>query len=850
MTKSAKDAQRPRPFQLFAGAEIQAAERLCLREQTLDVMAHTIPPAQNGEITSLADVWLPTALDDYAPRKSGNRKRKDSLSHGSGDQTRIVKEKSSWLNMPWVTSPSAPASPGSWTPAVLKFKHECAELRIYNEKTDQRYHLVHVNKLQANQIQSVHYSLGYRNYTLGLYCPHDAGMSVTAFQWPIYLSFHSVEMLNAWIVLLRTYAKPELYGTSSDGYRIWRSMNLYIKTAERIRAPSSFAIHSSRQDVAVTIEQESKDLDLFCEIRVNQRLCARTSVQKGQGLAGWMESFLLRDLPPLESLSFDVWQEKKNASPLLLGSVSIPVHDFIRGEYVDGFFPILTTSRDDGTLSTHAGDLNIELKLTEEIVIPQAQCNSLMRLLDSSNWFSMLGCLDPHMSLDRKYLIPHIVAIAVARGRLMDLLKDLANHQIVLENSSSAIFRSNTDLSAAVDEVMKLYGKDWLEASIGPVVRQLIQERVTIELEPSKTSKGIKEYDQNVKTLVLWLSHFWKRIWAAREECPPELRELFSFVRKIVDQKFSLEQSNARWQCVSAFAFLRYIVPAIISPDLFNLCHGQPNGTAKTTLIHISKTLQKLANLKTSVDKEEFNRSVKEFLQSHVPVMIDYLVVISTPKETKQNRGANFDTENASRLQIITTVHQKSATFEPLHRESIPLLPHLIDITSHLVTIASIMVRHLRKPEDRGKTAIQKLATAENIATISRLFLECFELESQALYRVKKTARRHGRLGSQYSGRGRTSDSVEYQATVEDTLIAPGANPRRRSTLVRRSRSVRPGTIYNIPSSYSRLTGFEATPEIGFTGSQGSGLPPLQFDSGQESRKRKMGNVLSIFHRK
>ena len=134
-----------------------------------------------------------------------------------------------------------------------------------------------------------------------------------------------------------------------------------------------------------------------------------------------------------------------------------------------------------------------------------------------------------------------------------------------------------------IELFMTWYGKPFLESSIGSVIRRICIERVAIEVDPSKTSKPTQDLDKNVDTLVNWCQEMWDSIYRVRSECPPEMRRLFEHLRKLVEKRCRAtktlsddgSQRDLPWQAVSAFIFLRFIVPAILHPHLFGLVPGK-----------------------------------------------------------------------------------------------------------------------------------------------------------------------------------------------------------------------------------------------------------------------------------
>ena len=113
-----------------------------------------------------------------------------------------------------------------------------------------------------------------------------------------------------------------------------------------------------------------------------------------------------------------------------------------------------------------------------------------------------------------------------------------------------------------------------------------------------------------------------------------ELRTIFQTIRKLVEQRYKPEPvsshtdtpppNNLPWQSVSAFCFLRFIVPAILHPHLFGLTAGKhikrsrhdgshskvrqglPSPAVQRSLTLIAKVIQSLANLNSVSARSPF----------------------------------------------------------------------------------------------------------------------------------------------------------------------------------------------------------------------------------------------------
>ena len=119
-------------------------------------------------------------------------------------------------------------------------------------------------------------------------------------------------------------------------------------------------------------------------------------------------------------------------------------------------------------------------------------------------------------------------------------------------------------------------------------------------------------------------------------------------------------------------------------------------------------------------------RGVQEFLKDSFHGMIDYISVVSTP-----SRDAKPADDRRRHIRLVRNdLRQRTRTMAALQRESIPALPHLLDIPRHLACISSAVVRNSKEPTVRAPLG-------DNVGVaIDQFCAKCFEIEDEALSRV------------------------------------------------------------------------------------------------------------------
>ncbi|KAG9016736.1 hypothetical protein FRB90_002338 [Tulasnella sp. 427] len=272
------------------------------------------------------------------------------------------------------------------------------------------------------------------------------------------------------------------------------------------------------------------------------------------------------------------------------------------------------------------------------------------------------------------------------------------------------------------------------------------------EKKSGAASPGFEHGGVNLKSkvdddvLISWCNKAWCDIWNARDQCPEYLRQIFHTIRSEVDNRFNPKPARRlyqvlhskprkdystsataedspdyteadetgetkyekfRFQVLSGFAFLRFFSPALLNPHLYYLSNGRLDDTVGDILKDVARALQQLANLSKGHSTEVFLQS---FSNKYANDMVDYLQSISTvvsgssqPVSSKPQPTESSTTLPNSKPQINPAVklleratQNRLGSVPPLHQESVPTLPHLIDAGRCLATIASIVGGHLR----------------------------------------------------------------------------------------------------------------------------------------------------------
>lgn len=259
-----------------------------------------------------------------------------------------------------------------------------------------------------------------------------------------------------------------------------------------------------------------------------------------------------------------------------------------------------------------------------------------------------LTALEEVMTMDRNSVAHALVRFYLAHGSVLPLLDILTLREINNTTVTSTLFRGNSLASKSVDQFMKIVALPYLHSTISPVIDAIYTEKKLCELDcdqlrPNNKSSAGKVVESSVGILADYAQQLMESVFSSVGQCPPLLRMALRQLWARVAERFTgPENTNVPYLAVSGFLFLRFFVPAILSPKLFALRDEHPDQRTERTLKLLAKVIQNISNLQEEMEAKEPYMHPMNFMMPEgvlrVRSFIQELVQIDQ-KEVSAERG-------------------------------------------------------------------------------------------------------------------------------------------------------------------------------------------------------------------
>eukprot|EP01087_Luapelamoeba_hula_P006749 TRINITY_DN1683_c0_g1_i1.p1 TRINITY_DN1683_c0_g1~~TRINITY_DN1683_c0_g1_i1.p1 ORF type:complete len:1537 (+),score=375.87 TRINITY_DN1683_c0_g1_i1:161-4771(+) len=283
-------------------------------------------------------------------------------------------------------------------------------------------------------------------------------------------------------------------------------------------------------------------------------------------------------------------------------------------EYDEPLSPRFRASSPRGTSANHSFEEELQKRqyarlqrvfFQHDLLVAHALCLSL-----------------PQMHRDR--ILPRIARLLIDKSVALPLIQRLIAYEVsnaVVEDGAGTLFRSNSPVCNLMSHHARIVGKSFIGAHIGPLVQSIlhgIDHGTQYEVNPTMLdgdeASNASRIEANGENIILAAEKILNTLDAVLPTFPKEIRLICHELHAQVILKFP----EATHSTIGGYLFLRYICPAIVSPEIFDLVEGPISKDGRRALLLISKVLQQMGNGLTFESKEPYMGFLNPFIEANI----------------------------------------------------------------------------------------------------------------------------------------------------------------------------------------------------------------------------------------
>ncbi|KAJ8663464.1 hypothetical protein O0I10_000704 [Lichtheimia ornata] len=232
---------------------------------------------------------------------------------------------------------------------------------------------------------------------------------------------------------------------------------------------------------------------------------------------------------------------------------------------------------------------------------------------------------------------------------LLSMFQNVLAAQFETTTEFTSLLRANTPVSRMLTTYTRRGpGQSYLKSVLSERINQVlenknenlqinplkVQEEILdqLEQEHGELPEGVKKstsaeeaatdpmvkamVEPRLKRLMEIADSFLDTIIASLDSVPYGIRWICKQIRSLTKRKYPDASEYAICSLIGGFFFLRFLNPAIVTPQAYMLIDGNPSSHPRTTLTMIAKMLQNLAN-KPSYAKESYMIPTNAFVESN-----------------------------------------------------------------------------------------------------------------------------------------------------------------------------------------------------------------------------------------
>ncbi|XP_037896099.1 neurofibromin isoform X1 [Glossina fuscipes] len=253
-----------------------------------------------------------------------------------------------------------------------------------------------------------------------------------------------------------------------------------------------------------------------------------------------------------------------------------------------------------------------------------------------------------------------LVTLFDAKHLLSPLLWNMFYREVEVSDCMQTLFRGNSLGSKIMAFCFKIYGSSYLQILLEPLIKSLLDSPNTcFEVDPARLEPG-NDLHANRQNLIALTQKVFDAIINSADRFPPQLRSMCHCLYQVLSKRFpNLLQNNIG--AVGTVIFLRFINPAIVSPQELGVVGKQVPNSVKRGLMLMSKILQNIAN-HVEFSKEQHMLCFNDFLREHFEAGRRFFIQIASDCETvdQASHSMSFISDaNVLALHRLLWTHQE-----------------------------------------------------------------------------------------------------------------------------------------------------------------------------------------------
>ncbi|XP_063696354.1 neurofibromin isoform X2 [Culicoides brevitarsis] len=225
-----------------------------------------------------------------------------------------------------------------------------------------------------------------------------------------------------------------------------------------------------------------------------------------------------------------------------------------------------------------------------------------------------------------------LVTLFDAKHLLSPLLWNMFYREVEVSDCMQTLFRGNSLGSKIMAFCFKIYGASYLQALLEPLIRPLLDDPTTsFEVDPARLEAN-EDIELNRRNLIALTQKVFDAIISSADRFPPQLRSMCHCLYQVLSKRFPTQLQN-NIGAVGTVIFLRFINPAIVSPQETGILDKQVPPQVKRGLMLMSKILQNIAN-HVEFTKEQHMVCFNDFLKAHFEAGRRFFIQIASDCES------------------------------------------------------------------------------------------------------------------------------------------------------------------------------------------------------------------------